>query len=53
MIVICYLKKLVDKKNDKVKFDIIPKKTKNIYQLLMVVLDLLIVIDFCQVAWFH
>ena len=25
MIVICFLKKLVDKKNDKVKFDIIPK----------------------------
>ena len=25
MIVICFLKKLIDKKNDKVKFDIIPK----------------------------
>ena len=27
-----FFKKLVDKKNDKVKFDIIPKKTKNMYQ---------------------
>ena len=29
MIVICFLKKLVDKRNDKVKFDIIPKTNED------------------------
>ena len=30
-----FFKKLVDKKNDKVKLDIIPKQTENIFQYLM------------------
>ena len=29
MIVICFLKKIVDKKNDKVKFDVIPKTNED------------------------
>ena len=48
----CHLfyKTLLDKKKDRVEFKIIPKKTKNIFQFDMVVLDLLIVFDSYQVV---
>ena len=48
-----FFKRLVDLKKDKVKFKIIPKKTKNILQLNMVVLDLLIVIVSHQRVWIN
>ena len=48
-----FFERLVDLKKYKVKFKIIPKKTKNILQLNMVLLDLLIVIVSYQRVWIN
>ena len=46
-----FFKKLVDKKKDKLDFDIIPKTNEEYISVTMVVLDSLIAFDFYQVAW--
>ena len=53
MIVICFLKKLVDKKKNKVDFDIIPKTNEEYISVTYGCIRFIDSYRFYQVVWIH